>query len=276
MKKILFLGAGSEKDPGFEGLYDAEDMKQKGIDVIGTVIESCHGCFDLMSKYSKEMQDLVEQGNRVVGVLQGGLYFALPSIQTTQTTFPIISCPLDIVAYQAFVLPSGHAAIGTVAVESSQKGPHGKPIYETMQRQNALRIAKWILNSDDDSVRLWGDGNLEKLANELDILGIKVSDRSGLSLTYGISPDGEIGSDAIQVWADSKERLTGEYFDRTQQRLSMRPLTIQVKGYQNLAIYAAKILSLANPSLREKIEKIKTDKRNGYETRDLRQELGGQ
>src|SRR3989344_8242555 len=122
MEKILFLVQASEKDVGFEDVTIAgnqykEYLKSQGITLLGPVIESCHGCPDLVARYSKDLQKLVEEGHRVAAVMQGGLYFALPSIQATQTTFPIISAPLDMVAYQGFITPSGHAAIASVGVE---------------------------------------------------------------------------------------------------------------------------------------------------------------
>ena len=51
--------------------------------------------------------------------------------------------------------------------------------------------------------------------------------------------------------------------------------TLQIKGIQNLAIYAAKILSLNNPELREQIKGLKISKRKTYQRRYLLNELGG-
>ena len=96
MEKILFLGKASKVDKGFQDLKIGDlsykdYMEERGITVLEDVIESCHGCPDLMTKYSQHLQSLVEEGHKVVGVLEGGLYFALPSIQAVQTTFPIFS-----------------------------------------------------------------------------------------------------------------------------------------------------------------------------------------
>ena len=122
-KKILVIGKGSKVDPGFDkveinGIPYREHMSNLGITVLEKdLIESCHGCPDLMSEYSDVLQERVEAGDRVVEILQGGLLFALPSIQATQTTFPIISQPLDLVSFQAFMVPTGHAAIASVGRE---------------------------------------------------------------------------------------------------------------------------------------------------------------
>jgi len=273
MKKVIFLGAGSEKDPGYEGCYDKKGLAEKGITVIEPmVIESCHGCPDLMTKYSGQMQSLVEKGDRVVGVLQGGLLFGLPSIQATQVTYPIISCPLDLVAYTAFITPPGHAAIATVGIDRKKDEK-----YETNQRQKAIMLAEKMLNLESQTIALIGDGDLEKIAKELDNLGIRTHDSSALVLTYGHMPQ-PAGSDCIQLWAHCAENLmSGTYLERAEAVINMDPDSVnaaQVRA-SNLAIYAAKILSLQNPELREKIKGIAKKKRAGYPDRDLLAELGG-
>ena len=144
MKKILFLVQASKADPGFEdvpidGKSYKEYLQEKGITLLDSVIESCHGCPDLVADYSKQLQGLAEEGHRIVEVAQGGLYFALPSIQATQVTFPIISVPLDFVAYQGFLLPSGHAAIATVGVE--------RKINSILKRNNGLKQYAWLKES---------------------------------------------------------------------------------------------------------------------------------
>jgi len=271
MEKILFLGAGSESDPVFGNCYNPNMLDPKGIKVLYTAVESCHGCPDLMSKYSKELQSLVDEGNRVVAVLEGGLYFALPSIQATQTTFPIISCPLDIVAYQGFMVPPGHAAIATVGIEKKIEGTKD---YETTQRTKAINLAVDMLSLDTDSVDLWGlcvDMHVPR--KEIGKYDIKEKANSKLALAYHESPFE--GPKSIQIWADSVGGpLTGDYIQQ-QESLLAKSNALQVRGVQNLAIYAAKILSLSNPELREQIKKIKDDKRKKYEERDLLEELRG-
>jgi len=263
MKKILFLGAGSEKDPGFEPCYDKAQMKQRGIAVIDTVIESCHGCPDLMSKYSSQLQSLVDEGHRVVAVLEGGLYFALPSIQATQTTFPIISCPLDIVAYQAFMVPPGHAAIATVGVEASSG---------VFQRARAIDLATRILELKSDSV--FTDSPLVK--EEMEKYGINGSmateGSQGLFLTFDSEP--RYLNDLLPIWADKSSEKTAKHIDKLRNVIgSCEFPTLQVHGAQNLAIYAAKILSLSNPDLRAKIKLIAQKKRDTYKERDILNEV---
>jgi len=280
MVKVLFLGQGSGKDPGFDGVtidgkQYREYMREKGIIVLEKVVESCHGCPDIMADYSREMQNRIEiSGDRVVAVLQGGLLFGLPSIQATQVTYPIISTPLDIVAYTAFMVPSGHAVIAGTGVDRKVNEK-----YETKQREKALRIAENMLSLEDSCVYITEDDSNGKLAKELAVFGIEVkqgTNPGSLHLNYSEGIEEKVPSGFV-VWADSVENLQeGEYFDdingvhRNNRKYDN---VIQVKGVKNLAVYAAKILSLQKPELREKIKKIRADKRETYKERNLSREI---
>jgi phosphoribosylcarboxyaminoimidazole (NCAIR) mutase len=272
MKKILFLGAGSKSDPSFENVPGIKYMERHGITITKPmVIESCHGCPDLMTRYSRQMQDLIDEGNRVVGVLEGGLYFGLPSIQATEVTFPIISCPLDFVSYQAFMTPSGNATIATVGIE-------GKFVndYRNVERGKALHVAGKILNLDEDTVTVRGEGNLENLTKKLNIFGIRTSSESKLVLTYSPEPIFEERRDYIQVWADPFLNASdSDSIKDSEEILSRAPFTVQVRSDQDLAIYAAKILSLRRSDIKEKITGMSLEKRKSYEERNLLAELGG-
>ncbi len=274
MKKILFLGKGSEKDPD-NFPYFKESMEDMGITVIDRVVESCHGCPDLMSLYSSQLQSLVENGDRVVGILEGGLLFALPSIQASQTTFPIISYPRDIVAYQAFVVPSGHAAIATVGIDNPIRR-------ESNQAKKALGLAEMILKLERDEVNIINDASEGKLSAHLDALGIKSCYGKGgdsqLSLAYGPGGISKINPKSFLIRAcdyeslflwDYLKRSEGEHHEKN---YNISP-TAEVRGLENLAIFAAKIISLQRPDVREKIKKIAIDKRNSYKERNLLEEL---
>jgi phosphoribosylcarboxyaminoimidazole (NCAIR) mutase len=269
MKKILFLGAASERDPKFEDVYDKSLLNSKGIDVTDpVVIESCHGCPDIMTEYSNQMQSLVEKGHRVVSVLEGGLYFALPSIQATQTTYPIISCGLDKIAYQGIYVPSGNSAIAGVSVERKTKDG-----YETKQRKKAIDIAEKILNLDEDTVRVYSQN--ERIKKMLDDFKIETSRDSNLVLShYHYPPPAD--NNQIQVWSF---KHGGDYFLSTIEQLNSymesAPNTVQVRGDKNLVTFAAKILSLQRPDIREKIKEVGRKKRETYEKRDLIKELVG-
>ena len=282
MRKILVTGAGSPRDPGYDdvkvgGVIDRMPiepyLKERGIQVIQDLIESCHGCPDLMTKYSAQLQSMVEEGDKVVSVLQGGLLFALPSIQSTQVTFPIISVPLDVTAYTAFMVPSGHAVVGGVGVEIKHSTG-----YAAESRNNALLYAANILNLEEEGVALEGNGDLGSVINELNALGIPIDKRSKLILTFsGQPPFQEIDSthpNIVNIWANS-ERSHGLYPKPAAMNWLDYNKSIQVRGAKNLAIYAAKILSLGNPELRGKLLEMGEIKRAGYEERNLEKELEG-
>ena len=268
--KILFLGSGSEKDPGFddisiEGIPYKQFMKQRGINVVDRVIESCHGCLDRMSEYSREMQCLAENGHRVVAGLQGGLLFGLPPIQATQTTFPIISFPLDFVSYSAFMVPSGHAAIASVGVE--RKG-------EQNQREKGLKLAERILNLDGTIVNIFNDIGNGKLTEELHRFGINTADynynKNQLAVAYCDKLNGvRSNPNGFLLWADSDESISDwEYLKRSELRHHQGEYnqipSAQVRGVPNLLMMVAKVLSLQQPHLIEQIKEIARKKHDSY------------
>ena len=238
VEKYLFLGSGSDKDPGFDDVSIGdvpykEFMKSKGITVIDKMIESCHGCYDIMKDYSQQMQFLANNGARVVAVLQGGLLFGLPSIQATQTTFPIISHPLDLVAYSAFMVPSGHAVVASVGVDDEKKE----------ERTKALTLAERILNLENPSVNVYASKeNYEKL-----------KEKFGQSMN--VIP-GSTSNDALSLVYGTEEEMKNVP-------------SMQVRGLDNLVIFATKILSLQNPGLMASIKEIGRKKLNTYKQRDL-------
>jgi phosphoribosylcarboxyaminoimidazole (NCAIR) mutase len=280
-KKILFLGAGSKNDPGFvgvtiEGSPYMDYMKDKGITVIDTVLESCHGCPDRMKGYSADLQKMVEEGHRVVAVMQGGVYFALPSIQGKDLTFPVISVPLDFVAYQGFILPSGHAVIAGTCVEHYSDSHDVNKFYE---RRRALKMADKILNFEGNTVAVSGgeaNHSTLKLEETLKKYNIEISEDSDLLLTLSSSPK-IIADNQIQIWADTElDSENVETIKKSHGRLIHQFNTIQVHGAKNLAIYAMKILSLQKPELRGTIKKIAEKKLDDYgPERDLRKEVFG-
>jgi phosphoribosylcarboxyaminoimidazole (NCAIR) mutase len=287
MVSILFLGMGSPSDPDFDVAKCKEQMKKDQIIVLDKVIESCHGCPDIMSDYSMQMQALVNSGDRVVAVLEGGLLFGLPSIQATQTTYPIISLPLDKVAYTAFMVPTGHAVISGVGVDNKT---------ETIQKQKAIELARRMLLMEGTSVTVIDDTKTEpegsKLEKELQKMKIDINNGTTqpLTLVNGIYRFDRTSGAGLVIRADTDENMNEwDYFNRAELRhhdehFNYVP-TAQVKGVGNLALYAAKILSLQRPELRDvltyfpkkeediKIMGIKEKKRASYQRRDLIEEV---
>jgi phosphoribosylcarboxyaminoimidazole (NCAIR) mutase len=279
-QKILFLGMGSPSDPGFEdvmikGIPFRQYMKENGITTIKPVIESCHGCFDLMTRYSKQMQYLVEeQGAKVVAVLQGGLYFALPSLQATQVTFPIISVPLDEIAYRGIIVPPGHAAIAGTDYERHSV-TDGKKFYETLQRQNALMSAEKMLNFEGDSVAVYDLSG--KLEERLSKFGIKTDESSSLLLSHCGGPllsDVKFLNVKLELFCDNSGNFPNP--NPANPAYGWNDLDtsfVQIYGAQNLAVFAAKVLSLGNPELIQKIKGLAADKMKTYEERNIGEEL---
>lgn len=280
-EKYLFLGSGSEKDPGFndvfvDGLPYKEFMKNQGVIVVDKMIESCHGCYDIMSNYSRQMQQLADNGSRVVAVLQGGLLFGLPSIQATQTTFPIISQPLDLVAYSAFMVPSGHAAIASVGVDDGTN----------RQVIKSLTLAERILNLDIPEVAIFAsERDIEKLKGKLNLLRVESLSYnplgfSGLGLVYGIDYLGDVPAGSFAIRADSDENVKNwQYLKTTEERHHQgeynNVISGQVRGLDNLAMFAAKVISLQRPDVRKKIKEAALKKREDYRERNLLKKLVG-
>ena len=292
VNKFLFIGSGSPSDPGFDDVrleyHDGskldripyrEFMKARGITVVDKIIESCHGCYDLMSSYSHQMETLHESPDtRVVVVLQGGLLFGLPSIQATQTSFPIISCPTDFIAYSAFMVPSGHAVVAGVGVE--KKGAQ-------TQREKALLLAERILNLDHTQVNAVADlKTSSKLVEKLKSYGLRSVNgfgegyiSPGMCLVYG-GPDELKGvpEGCFAIRADSDEDVNSwAYMGLAEDRHNLaqynRVPTAQVRGMDNLAIFAAKVISCQDKTLIGKIRGIGEKKRASYAERNLLKEL---
>ncbi len=283
VQKYLFLGQGSKNDPGFEGVEIQgrpykDFMKSAGINVVDNIVMSCHGCPDLMTQYAKDMQYLADRGDKVVACLEGGLLFGLPSILATQTTFPVVSVPTDYVAYTAFIVPSGHAAIATVGVD--QKGC-------TSQREKALTLAERILclkifeiNVLTSSESLDQRQELRKKLREFYIHNYSCIDEDALSLVYGNSEQMlQVPQTSFALRADADENMMDlDYIARGEARHRKHEYNLvpcaQVRGLDNLAIFAAKIISLQRPELMEKILEIAKKKRADYTERNLLDELG--
>lgn len=137
---------------------------------------------------------------------------------------------------------------------------------------------------EDDMVYVVDDVSYRNLFPELEKYGLHVDKCIGpLNLTCN-SPEHFVQLypnllDDLIFWADSDEDITSwKYLPRAESRhhssiLSHMP-TGQVRGLQNLAIYAAKVISLQKPELRGKIIEIGAKKRASYIERDILKEIG--
>ncbi|MFH1358313.1 MAG: hypothetical protein ABIH37_00320 [archaeon] len=288
MDKILFLGSGSKNDPGFEGIQiegvDFKDhMRASGIGVIDDVVMSSHGCPKRAEVYFKAMQQVAEKDYRVVALLEGGLEFVLPGLGATQTTFPIFSVPMDNNSYQAFMLPSGHAAIATVGLNSLR----GRDSYlngNDEQKINVLTLAQRILNLDVPGVNILEQNpiNDAKLRKILDEFGVTINegyDPNAMSLAYG-NDTKPLNTGSFLLRADPNlrpddwESVRYAQIKHNSKRYTQIPAA-EVFGTKNLAIMATKILSNQKPELRETIREIGRKKLESYgvEERNLVEEV---
>lgn len=287
MKKILYLVKASKKDIGFDDVKIGDVpyrdyMKERGIIFPDPeVLQSCHRTPELVEHYSGQMQAQIKKGNRVVGVSQGGLYFGLPSIQSTQVTFPIISDPTDLVAYQGFLVPSGTPGVGGVGVDYPVHRVEGsdEQVYATAQRGKALLMAERMLNLEDTSVDLLFDVE-DKAHKELTKLGIEAHkgfSGARLAVSHGKHYDSERDYPHILLWADGPqiENLDrARYIDESHRRHNFQtPTGLQCRGPANLAVYTLRILSLQRPELGKKITDMVQKDIDDVPKRDLEKEL---
>ena len=136
-----------------------------------------------------------------------------------------------------------------------------------------------MLSLEDSCVYITEDASNGQLVKELAAFGIEVkqgTNPGSLHLSYSEGIEEKVPSGFV-VWADSVENLQeGEYFDDingVHRNNREYDNVVQVKGVKNLAVYAAKILSLQKPELKEKIKKIEKDKRETYKERNLTREI---
>jgi hypothetical protein len=94
-------------------------------------------------------------------------------------------------------------------------------------------------------------------------------------LNYGTTIRYDLNGKNIFIWSDHHEKYEKElFFDGLESAIERKEM-LQVRGAENLAIYAAKIISLQRPELIPKLKEIAQKKRASYEHRDLIKELGG-
>ena len=263
MTGIVFAGMASPADLSYddvhiEGKSYRDHMAEKGVAVVDGFIESCHGCPDRMEQFSIDMEKIYAEGNKVALVLTGGLYFALPSLQATQVRFPIISVPTDYVAFQAGILPTGHAVIGTVGVDQRSTALHFGERIVSMENQAICNIAQ-----DPD-------GALEKALAKYDIpFVVNQPEKSLIHLAYTSDPIEGIGNQGILVRGlAGADVCDWQYLIRSQrshhEEDAKQLPTVQVYGAKNIAVYAMKILGLSDRRFVDKLNAMATEKASSY------------
>lgn len=278
MAGIVFAGMASPADPSYddvsiEGIPYRDHMADNGVAVVDGFIESCHGCPDRMGQFSADMETVFAEGNKVALVITGGLYFALPSLQATQVRFPVISVPTDYVAFQAGILPTGHAVIGTVGVDPMVRDNDRAPASNGSQRSTALHFAERIVSMRHQEVcniARDSNGELEKALAGYDIpFVVDEPERSLIHLAYTSDPLEKVGNRGILVrgLADADVR-DWQYLERAErshhEEHDDQVPAVQVHGAKNIAVYAMKILGLGNRQFVDKINVIAAEKASSY------------
>lgn len=280
MAKLLVQSQGSPRDPSYaeqmislngEQVSFIEYLHRNGIETLEEdLINSCHGNTELTLSLARDIQRLVDtNGNQVVAIQQGGLYFAKPSLEAANMpTVPVISIPLNgsfggLDAFLAPQVPSGTAAIGGVGVDNYQA---------------AAKVAKEILTNEFEGVYVHNAS--KRLTDKLEALGVPILGEATSSLESGLvvgSVDlnfslmksfDSMGSMGIftptKVTFKSPEfaHTLMKYCDDLQQ-------SVYVRGDDNVAFFAAKVMSAYNDNLAENLVKIAQKKSDSYAVRTI-------
>jgi phosphoribosylcarboxyaminoimidazole (NCAIR) mutase len=252
----------SDKDPSLNdqkigGLSFRDYLREEGIKTLndGDLVASCHGNTEFSLRAAQQMQALADAGHKVVSIQTGGLYFARPSLEAaTAPTVPIISVPLGgLDAFLAANLPAGVAAIGGVSVGN----------YAT-----AANVAVRILTNEFAGVSQWGYQS-SRLEDAIKTLRLPV-----LSRVH--APDfpnaGILIGEAHPVDFEDFESSCdlGVYSTSVDPAYTMRASkdmkhSVYVRGPENLAYFAAKIVSMTLPDVGNALKEAKLAKSKTYQ-----------
>ena len=282
-EKLLVQSCASAADPEYraqmvkfngDAIPFLEFFTKEGIRVLQKdVVNSCHGNNALTARLAADVQGLADQGHKIVSIQSGGLYFAKPSLEAAQMpTVPVISVPLNggyfngEDAFLAPSVPSGTAVIGGV----------GMGRYDT-----AARVAKEILAREFEGVYVFNAN--DRLMKRLEELGVPVIGESmhdavnGLML-YLMRDDQDYlnGQDYMNVrHIDGNVALTVFSFPKSAQTLDAMQFcdglgnSVFVRGEENLAYFAAKIMSSYNRKAFYALKAAAEKKAASYEDRRI-------
>ena len=271
MNKLLVQMQGSPRDPSYDeqGIFLGDEkvsfrefFSRQGIQPLEeTLVTSCHGNLDLTVALARQIQQLADEGHHVVGMAQGGLYFALPGLVAAQApTVPFVSVPLKGDHYNGLTpflgaqLPTGTAAIGSVGV--------GK-------YQVAVNVAAAMLKGEFEGVYVHNlsDKGLEKLAE----LGVPILGEASESLESGLvvaalNITGQVREygDLTIFAPDSHKQpstLMGYCADANK--------SVYTRGDVNAAILAAKVIAMGDLGVVQALKDAAKDKAAGYKQRTI-------
>ena len=281
MAKLLVQSRGSPSDPEYDeqivhGLTFTELMQRCGIRTLTTdLINSAHGCPDLTLKHARQIQRLADIGHRVAVADAGGLLWVKPGFEAANMpTVPIVSISLGdgwyrgVSAFLAPMVPSGIAAVGGVGMNG----------YET-----AACVLDRILNKNFGGVYVYNPS--EKLTAKLGELGVDVLgrvngdelysledclvvgcldslDSEGISRFEGINPEG------LGIFTPPQSDSFGDV-EKLMDLTSRMKHSVWVRGAENAAFYAAKVVSAYNSRARDALRDLAEKKRESYDARNI-------
>jgi len=284
MARLLVQSQGSVKDPTYDEqmlMLDGEEVpfseffdRQGIMTLIDDLVNSCHGHTQMTLGYASEIERLARDGHKVVAIQQGGLYFAKPSLEAANMPqVPVISIPLGkgiggLAAFLAPILPSGTAVIGGVS-----NGNY----------QTAANVAARMLNREYSGVLLYN--STAKVGEKLSELNVPV---------LGGAHNLKLENQLILARVDARASADQEEWDNfrsldennlvvftpynTDEAVNAITLmtksrslqnSVYVKGDDNLAFYAAKILALSDPMIALKLRRKAHDKADSYDKRTI-------
>ena len=262
MERLVAQTRASDKDAAIsdqkiDGVPFREFFANDGIRVlVKEEIQSCHGNGKYSKSFAGQLQQLADAGHKVVGFESGGLTFARPSLEAVHAySVPIISVPLGgLNAFLCADLPAGVAAIGGVA-----PGNYG----------TAARAAKTILLRDFEGVYVWGVQS-SRLDDAITLLKIPVLGR--VSPSSPRSVDGILIGEAHPTDFKRFEECTslGIYSAGVDPNYLMRASqdmhhSVYVRGPENLAFFAAKILAHNHPEIKKALFDARENKEKSYD-----------
>lgn len=283
MEKLLIQSQGSGKDPKYseqmvellkEKVPFPEYFHKRGIKTLNKdLINSCHGNTELTLNIARDIQKLADEGHKIVAVEQGSLCFAKPSIEAANMpTVPVISIPLNgsyfsgLDAFLSVQLPTGTSVIGTVGVENYQAAAQiAADIlfqeYEGVYTFNTSDKLKEML--DSLGVPFLGKMKTRPITNYLVVGCFNANDPKDMNELLFFDGVAGVGIFTIKNNEDPSAAIS------LMKRCSMLKNSVYVRGEENLAFFAAKIVSAYNGKASKALKDFAEDKAKTYDQRNI-------
>ena len=280
MEKLVVQTKGSVKDPQYQdqivSIAGSETsftgyLRQQGIRTrTEDLVCSCHGNTPLSLELAYDLQGLANQGHRVVGTVSGGLLLGKGSIDAANApTVPIISIPLNddyfggLTPFLAPMVPSGTADIGGVGLDR-----YDTAAYLTAEILNNTFEGVYTFHASDEL-----KGKLKKW--EIPVLGEAAEAESGIIVgevdLRGRDPEINMfdfkttfeNHGTVGIFSPSKTQRP-EAAVSLMRGMGKMNKSMYVRGAENIAIMAAKIMAMDNESIRNRLKQAAMKKAQSY------------